>query len=180
MDRRAVASGTLAALMALAPAPAGAQEAQFSAAEVKAILAHGPWPTPLSTDPTNRVSGKREAIDLGERLFFDSRLSVDHRFSCGTCHVPERNWTDNRVRGAAIAEVERNTPTLMNLRLGRRFGWDGVTTSLSAQSIRPILDRRELGASPRHVAELVRKDEQLACSYQKAFGGAPSPTDDQA
>jgi cytochrome c peroxidase len=100
----------------------GAAAEPFSETEVRAILAHGPWPMPASTDATNRVSGKREAIELGQRLFFDTRLSGDGRFSCGTCHVPERNWTDNRTRGFAAAEVDRNTPTLMNLRLGRLFG----------------------------------------------------------
>src|SRR5262245_2827693 len=124
MDLRTVA------LIALLPAAAGA-EVEFTPAETKAILAHGPWPMPLGGDTTNRVSGKREAIDLGKKLFFDQRLSADGRFSCGTCHVPERNWTDNRTRGAAIAEVDRNTPTLMNLRHTRAFGWDGAAASLA-------------------------------------------------
>jgi cytochrome c peroxidase len=151
----------------------------FSESEIRAILAHGPWPVPLRNDPSNRVSGKREAIEFGERLFFDQRLSAAGKFSCGTCHVPERNWTDNQTRGAAAAEVDRNTPTLMNVRLGRWFGWDGASDSLWAQSIRPILDPRELGASPHHVAELVRNDEQLACRYRKSFGSAPSASDDE-
>jgi cytochrome c peroxidase len=180
MDSRAAVCGALGAALALLAPAGGASEPGFTAAEVKAILAHGPWPAPPSRDPANPVSGRREAVELGEKLFFDRRLSADGRFSCASCHASERNWTDNRVRGAAIAELERNTPTLMNLRLGRVFGWDGATTSLAAQSLRPILDRRELGASPRHVAELVRNDEQLACRYRKAFGGPPSPADDQA
>jgi cytochrome c peroxidase len=50
---------------------------------------------------------------------------------------------------------------------------------LWSQSIRPILDVRELGASPRQVAELVRSDEQLACRYRKTFGAAPSASDDE-
>ena len=164
----------------LAASGAAAQPAvSFSEAEVRAVLAHGPWPTPIATDPTNRVSGKRAALELGERLFFDTRLSASGRFACGTCHVPERNWTDNRVRGMAAAEVDRNTPTLMNARLGKWYGWDGAADSLWAQSIRPILDRRELGATPQHVAELMRRDDQLACRYRRAFGAAPSPTDDE-
>jgi cytochrome c peroxidase len=125
------------------------------------------------------VSGSREAVVFGELLFFEPRLSVGGNFSCSTCHVPERNWTDNRTRGAAAAEVNRNTPTLMNIRQGHWFGWDGGADSLWAQSIRPILDPRELGASPRLVAELVRNDEQLACRYRKTFGAAPSATDDE-
>lgn len=170
----------LCALAALA-LPAAAQETPaFSESEIRAILAHGPWPVPIGTDPSNRASGRREAIELGERLFFDRRISASGKFSCGSCHVPERNWTDNQTRGAAIAEVERNTPTLMNARLGHQFGWDGATKTLWAQSMRPILDPRELGASAHHVAELIRGDEQLSCRYRRSFDAAPSATDDQA
>ena len=168
-------------IAALLPAGGLAADAPtFSESEVRAILAHGPWPVPTRADPANRVSGRREAVEFGERLFFDGRMSAGGRFSCGSCHVPERNWTDNRTRGAALAEVDRNVPTLMNVRLGRAFGWDGAADSLAAQSLRPILDARELGASPRHVAALVRGDDQLACRYRKAFGAPPSRDDDQA
>jgi len=156
-----------------------ADEIQFSESEVRAILAHGPWPAPITSDPTNRASGRRAAVELGERLFFDTRLSANGSFSCGTCHIPERNWTDNRVRGVALAEVDRNTPTLMNARLGRWYGWDGGADSLWSQSIRPILDRRELGATPKHVAELMRTDDELSCRYRRTFGAAPSPSDDE-
>jgi len=164
---------------ALAPLAAAGAEVQFTDAEVRAILAHGPWPAPLTTDATNRASGRGTAIELGERLFFDARLSVSGRFSCASCHVPERNWTDNKVRGVAAAEVDRNTPTLMNVRLGGWYGRDGGADSLWSQSIRPILDARELGATPHHVAEAMRKDEQLSCRYRRAFGEAPSATDDE-
>jgi cytochrome c peroxidase len=182
MTAKVAICALLAALAALSPPPGTAAEdpPALTESEIRAILAHGPWPAPASTDPSNRVSGKREAIEFGERLFFDRRLSDGGKFSCGTCHVPERNWTDNQTRGAAIAEVDRNTPTLMNARMGRRFGWDGAADSLWSQSIRPILDARELGANPRHVAELLRKDEQLSCRYRKAFDAAPSATDDDA
>ena len=175
MGTRAVA----VSLCLLAGTGFAADDVQFSESEIRAILAHGPWPTPIASDPTNRASGRRAAVELGERLFFDTRLSINGKFSCGTCHVPERNWTDNRVRGVAAAEVDRNTPTLMNVRLGRWYGWDGGADSLWSQSIRPILDRRELGATPRHVAELVRKDEELSCRYRRAFGEPPSPADDE-
>jgi cytochrome c peroxidase len=159
--------------------PLAALAQPFTEAEIKAILAHGPWPTPVASDPSNRVSGTRPAIELGEKLFFDTRISASGKFSCGTCHVPERNWTDNLVRGVAVERVDRNTPTLMNVRLGHQFGWDGAGKTLWLQSIRPILDRRELGASAAHVAALVRSDEQLACRYRRAFGEAPSSTDDK-
>ena len=179
MKRKSGAGLVLAMLLPLAGGTAELPPA-FTESEIRAILAHGPWPVPLRADPSNPVSGKRAAVEFGERLFFDNRLSGNGKFSCGSCHVPERNWTDNRTRGAAIAEVDRNTPTLMNVRLGHQFGWDGATDRLWQQSIRPILDARELGASARHVAELLRTDEQLSCRYRKTFGAAPSATDDEA
>ncbi|MGH6618066.1 MAG: cytochrome-c peroxidase, partial [Alphaproteobacteria bacterium] len=70
--------------------------------------------------------------------------------------------------------------TLMNVRLGHWFGWGGAADSLWSQSMRPILDARELGSSARQIALLVRGDEQLACRYRRSFGAAPSPSDDEA
>jgi cytochrome c peroxidase len=152
----------------------------FTEREIKSILSHGPWPEPVPYDPTNRASGKPEAIELGTHLFFDQRLSGSGTKACASCHVPDRNWTDNLRRGVGMAEVDRNTPTLMNLLGQRWYGWDGAADSLWSQSLRPIMDTRELAATPRHVAQLMRSDEQLSCRYRRVFGAPPSATDDEA
>jgi len=151
----------------------------FTDDEIEIILSHGPWGAAAPHDPTNRVSGKPDAIEFGTRLFFDPRLSSSGTVSCATCHVPDRNWTDNLRRSTGVAEMDRNTPTLMNLHGARWYGWDGAADSLWMQSLRPIVDERELAASPRHVARLVRSDDQLACRYRKVFGAPPSPTNDE-
>jgi len=169
---------SLAAAFAMLPLTGHAQ-VTFTDAEIQQILSHGPWPLPSRTDPTNRASGKADAIELGTRLFFDQRLSADGKMACGSCHVPERNWTDNRTRGMGATEVDRNTPTLANLRTQHWFGWDGGADSLWSQSLRPILDKRELGASAKHVAQLVRGNEQMSCRYRKALGTPPSPSNDE-
>src|SRR6478609_4940852 len=104
----------------LAQSPAGFV-LDFSEAELRMILQHGPWPPPAKTDPSNRVSGKPEAIALGERLFFDPRFSAGGTVSCATCHVPEKGWTDGRKLATGLAEVDRNTPTLLNARTQRWF-----------------------------------------------------------
>jgi cytochrome c peroxidase len=148
--------------------------AAFSDAEVRAIAAHGPWPPAFRADPSNRASGNPEAVALGERLFFDRRLSASGGISCSRCHLPERNWTDGEARAHGLARVDRNTPSVSNARLHRWFGWDGANDSLWAQSLRPILDARELGASAGHVAQLLRGDRDLACRYRKVFGELPA------
>ena len=152
----------------------------FTDGEIKIILSHGPWPPTAPVDPTNRASGKPDAIEFGTRLFFDQRLSGEGKVACGSCHVPERNWTDNLKRGVGMMEVNRNTPPVINLRGARWFGWDGGSDSLWSQNLRPMLDARELAATPRQVAQVVRNDDQLACRYGKSFGVQPSAADDEA
>ena len=122
---RIALAGAIVACMVLSPWVSWADESgtagpSFSDAELKIILSHGPWPTPIGPDPSNRVSGKHDAIELGTVLFFDQRLSGSGTKACATCHVPERNWTDNLSRGVGMAALDRNTPTLMNLR-GQRW-----------------------------------------------------------
>jgi cytochrome c peroxidase len=178
---RAVSGAACALLAGMSPAQQDlAAKPAFTDAEIKIILSHGPWPAFAQPDPSNRVSGQAEAIEFGTRLFFDQRLSAKGTVACASCHVPERNWQDNLRRGVGMSEVDRNTPTLMNLAASRWYGWDGASDSLWSQSLRPILDERELAATPRHVAQLVRNDEQLSCRYRKAFGALPSPADDEA
>jgi cytochrome c peroxidase len=150
----------------------------FSEAEVRAVAAHGPWPPAFQADASNRASGNPQAVELGERLFFDRRLSANGEFSCSRCHLPERNWTDGEARAQGLARVDRNTPSLTNARLQRWFGWDGAHDSLWAQSLRPMLDARELGASAAQVAKLLRGDADYACRYRKVFGALPA--DDEA
>jgi cytochrome c peroxidase len=99
--------------------------------------------------------------------------------SCASCHEPEKSFTDGRKLGMGLAEVDRNTPSLLNMRAHRWFGWDGASDNLWAQSIRPMLDPREMGVTERHVAELIRNDADLACRYRKAFGAPPAPANDE-
>lgn len=162
----------------MAAGAAGAQLLDFTEAEQRALLRHGPWPAPWAADPSNRASGRAPAVELGERLFFEPRLSAQGTVLCATCHAPFRAWQDARPRALGLAEVERNTPSLLNVRYNRWHGWDGAGDSLWAQSIRPILDPREMGGGAARAAALVRGDADYACRYRRAFGVAP-PAEDQ-
>jgi cytochrome c peroxidase len=149
----------------------------FSREEVVRILQHGPWPPPLKADPSNRVTGKREAIELGEKLFFEPRLSGTGSVLCATCHAPFRGFQDARPRAFGLQEVDRNTPSVINSRFYRWYGWDGAQDSLWAQSIRPLLDEREMRASPAHVAGAIRK--LFPKEYEKAFQRPPVESDEE-
>ena len=148
----------------------------FSDEEKAKILAHGPWPPAPRRDPTNRVSAKKEAIAFGERLFFEPRLSGTGSVLCATCHVPFRAFQDARPRAFGLEQVDRNTPSLVNVGSYRWYGWDGGNDSLWSQSIRPLLDPREMRSSASHVAALVRKNFQE--DYRRTFG-RDVPSDDE-
>jgi cytochrome c peroxidase len=161
-------------------APANGQDAvPWSVEEIRQVGLHGPWPPAPPLDPTNRVSGNQEAIALGHHLFNDARLSADARFSCATCHVAGRDWTDGRARGFGIVELDRRTPSLWNVGYQHWFGWDGAADSLWMQSLRPILEPREMGNSAAAAARLVRHDAALACGYERVFGEAPGGDDEK-
>jgi len=124
----------------------------------------------MHPDPSNRVSGNPGAIALGRRLFFDKRLSADGQRSCATCHEPAKAFADGRARSIGAVPVDRNAIALANLRLSRWFGWAGAADSLWAQSIRPILDDKELGLTPEKLRERLAADPALASSYALVFG----------
>ena len=154
------------------PAPA------FSESEIRRIVAHGPWPPPAQRDPSNRVSGRPAAVEWGEKLFGDPRLSGNGGISCASCHRADLGFADGLPRARGLETVDRNTPTVENTRLQRWYGWDGAGDSLWAQSLRPMVDAREMGSDFARLANAVRRHPDLAAGYRRAFG-TPPPADDE-
>ncbi len=142
------------------------------------IVAHGPWPVPLTRDPANRASGNPVALEFGYRMFREPRFSTNGYIACISCHQTDRAFTDAIARAQGLAPVGRNTPTLANLRLLRWYGWDGASDSLWMASLRPLLDTREFGGDAARVAHVVRIGDGHACRYRRSFGAAPTAHDD--
>jgi cytochrome c peroxidase len=164
--RAAAAAAVLAAGAAAADAPPA-----LDAAEVARIVALGPWTgpaTPAATEPLQA---------LGERLFHSAQLAGAGGVRCASCHQPWRAYADGRARTMGVAEGMRNAPTLLNVGRHRVFGWDGALASLAEQSVRPLLDAREMASSPQRVGALLRGDTELAALYRAAFGGPPGDDD---
>jgi cytochrome c peroxidase len=155
------------------------EDVRFSDEEKRTIASFGPWPPKLERDPGNRVSGRAEASALGERLFFEPRLSGTGSVLCASCHVPFRGFQDARPRAFGLEETDRNTPSVVDVRFNRRFGWDGARDSLSAQSIRPLLDLREMKSSAAHVAGFIRADAFFSKGYERVFETTPSSEEDK-
>jgi cytochrome c peroxidase len=88
-----------------------------------------------------------EKIALGQKLFFDGRLSADGTVACSTCHNPARAFTDGRpvsigIKGRA---GQRNAPTILNALYNKAQFWDGRATTLEQQAALPIVNHVEMG-----------------------------------
>lgn len=135
--------------------------------------AHPPPPAPAARE--------QGLARLGERLFFDPRLSADGRVSCASCHRPDEGWS---VRGAKAAGAHgrigrRNPPTLLEVASRSHWGWDGAGDSLAAQSLRPLTDPDEMGnpsleAVWRRVVSAPAYAADLRAFAEQAGGAPPS------
>jgi cytochrome c peroxidase len=106
-------------------------------------------------------------------LFFDPGLSADGQVSCGTCHRPERSYSDGQIRASGVSRVHgtRNTPSLLDVGRQRSLFWDGRRAGLEDQALDPLLNELEHGL--RDEAQLLgglRTDARYKAAFQAAYG----------
>src|SRR5918993_4128797 len=124
-----------------------------------------------------------EKIEAGRRLFFDPRLSSDGSISCATCHDPRRAFSSRRAIPIGVfgRAGRRNAPAIINRAYGRTFFWDGRTTSLEEQVLKPIEDPAEMGSTiDTASARVGLTREELArslASYVRSILAGNSPFD---
>jgi cytochrome c peroxidase len=110
-----------------------------------------------------------EKIALGEKLFFDGRLSADETVACSTCHDPARAFTDGRPASIGIKgrTGQRNAPTILNALYNKTQFWDGRVKTLEEQAALPIVNSVEMGQPSLEAAV-----DRIAAigEYQQAFG----------
>jgi len=145
--------------------------------QLSQVLAHGPWPPMTKPDPSNRLSGNKQAIEFGRRLFFSTRLSGDNTKSCISCHAPDEAFASGRVVKKDPDDLDRNTLSLLNVRFNRWFGWDGSNDNLWAQSMRPIISIREMNLPTEKLREVIQESTFLA-PYKAFFGEISQHSDD--
>jgi len=111
-----------------------------------------------------------EKIALGQKLFFDGRLSADGTVACASCHNPALAFTDGRPTSSGIdGHVgERNAPTILNALYNTTQFWDGRVQTLEEQAALPIVNPSEMGQPSLEAAVA-----QIAAigEYQQAFRG---------
>ena len=121
-----------------------------------------------------------EKIALGEKLFFDGRLSVDGTVACSTCHDPARGFTDGRPASVGIKGRvgQRNAPTILNALFNKTQFWDGRAKSLEDQAALPIVNPVEMGQpSLDAAAAQIATVPEYQQAFRSVFGRPPNGPD---
>lgn len=130
---------------------------------------------PISPIPPNVELDERK-VDLGRRLFTDSRLSSGNGVSCATCHIAEKAMTDGLPvsRGLSTSQGLVNTPTLFNVGLNAKFNWSGEYLTLEEQTAMVVESPRTMGGKWDDILAAFAADEQLARAFHEAYGDGVS------
>lgn len=144
-------------------------------ADLLAIARHPPLGLPPLPVPEHNPL-TREKVELGRKLFFDRRLSLNGTQSCGMCHIPEQGFTNNELATAVGLEgrdVGRNAPTLYNVGYKTRLFHDARESTLEQQAWQPIVNHLEM-ASPSigWTLERIRGLADYDGLFEAAFDGS--------
>jgi cytochrome c peroxidase len=108
-----------------------------------------------------------QLIHLGEKLYFEKKLSINDTISCNSCHQLDKFGVDNEKTSPGHNKKRggRNSPTVYNSALNFVQFWDGRAKDMEEQAIGPILNPIEHGL-PNEKAALKKID---TTEYRELF-----------
>jgi cytochrome c peroxidase len=128
-------------------------------------------PVEIPFPETNRYT-LRKAV-LGQKLFFDRRLSSSSAQSCASCHDPGFAWGDGLPVsvGNGMAKLDRRAPSIVNAAWGASYMWDGRAASLEQQTLGPIQSLSEMNMPIDRLLERLKSIPEYAAFFSAAFPG---------
>ncbi len=159
------------------PPPPAQQSATVTPPPATAPAVIEPSDTPLLGLPPVPVPADNPQspakIALGDKLYHDSRFSIDGKVSCSTCHDGKKAFTDNMPVSVGNNGLTgtRNAPTVLNAAFYTSQFWDGREPDLEGQSKQPFINPVE-GGLPDHgpILEIVRSDPEYRTAFTEVFG----------
>lgn len=111
-----------------------------------------------------------DRVTLGEKLFYDGRISGNGKTNCGSCHQPALAYTDGLKTSQGIQKsIARNAPTITYAALQQAFFYDLRSPSLEDQAVDVIHNKEEMHGSLKSVSKLVGSDEDYQRLFKKAY-----------
>ena len=123
-------------------------------------------PIPASLSVNNRKA------KLGEKLFYDKRLSSDNSISCASCHNLNNGGANNRQYQESINKhlCSINTPTIYNAHFNTIQSWSGSATSIEEYIEKHLLSPDILGNSSfAKIIEKLQKDNDINDLFEKLY-----------
>jgi cytochrome c peroxidase len=114
-------------------------------------------------------------VSLGERLFFDPRLSRTRTTACARCHDPGYAFAEPRRVSTADngRQGRRNAPSLIDVAFLPTLMWDGRFRSLEQQALSPF-QRGEMGIDVEEAVERLNADREYAYLFRTILGQRPT------
>jgi cytochrome c peroxidase len=131
------------------------------------------FPTALTKYVISPATLRSARVALGQKLFFEPRLSADSTVACASCHDPARAFTDGRPLSVGIhgRVGQRNSPTVLNALYNKSQFWDGRVSTLEEQAALPITNPFEMGAaSIADAMSRIAGDKDYQTQFMQAFG----------
>lgn len=129
------------------------------------------FPQPAYRFEDNPLS--QEGFELGRKLFYDGRLSIDNLHPCSSCHqqiAAFGTFEHDRSHGVFDSHTQRNAPVLFNLAWNNRYHWDGEFVSLTDAIAQPIHGQVEMGETFAGVINKIKDDKDYQERFKKVFG----------
>jgi cytochrome c peroxidase len=173
MKKTLIALGLISGLASAWIAGADTTVAGAQAEELwkQATMRFFPLPTEV---PNSDNAVTAEKVDLGRKLYSDTRLSKDGKVSCNSCHVLARFGVDNLPASPGdTGELgPRNSPTVYNAALHLAQFWDGRARDVEEQAGMPILNPIEMAIpSEEFLVERLSGIEEYRQMFAEAFPG---------
>jgi cytochrome c peroxidase len=127
---------------------------------------------------TQRIGwrGDNPLARLGEKLFFDTRLSASGTTACASCHNPNFAYADPRRVSVSDngKHGRRNAPPLLDVGFFSKLMWDGSFHTLEQQAFGPF-QRGEMGIGVDQAVQRLHSDPQYMDLFRAALGTWPTP-----
>ncbi len=137
----------------------------------RATMLFQPLP-PAAPNPGNPTTAAK--IELGKKLYFDTKLSQAGNISCNTCHSLAKFGVDNLPTspGDAGKHGDRNSPTVLNAALHAAQFWDGRADDVEAQAGMPVLNPVEMAIPSRQfLVDRLSEYPDYELHFARAFPG---------
>ncbi|HEV7621936.1 MAG TPA: cytochrome c peroxidase [Flavisolibacter sp.] len=129
------------------------------------------FPQPVYNFQNNPTT--EEGFQLGRKLFYEGRLSLDGNYPCSSCHQQVAAFTTynhDRSHGYNHTHTLRNSPGINNLAWYSVYLQDGGSASIEDIARNHITNPMEMAETMDHVVNKLKDDTSYQRMFRAAFG----------